>query len=542
MGNILKKIDNLKECINKRPILKKTIGFILLFIFIWICYELFYNINGRGAGDENFQTIRTLMLIVPVFSFGYGCYLKGTNKLNIKNLTFLLFISGCALRIGYAFYTGANTRQHDVEMYSNGELNYSGSGHFSYIYIIYATGRLPSEIKWQFYHPPLWHTIIALWMHIMHLFHAKYDVGKLFEMGIIVSSFVACFTLYGFRELLFNIFKEKDQGKDLSFTKNNLIIALCFALLSFHSQFFVMAGWMNNEGLAFMFMVLALLYAVKFHHSCKNSDVILCALMIGLGMTTKVSVALICVPIGVIFIYDFVDEIKKGNTKKIILKGLIFIAICLPISSWFIIRNIIKFNNPSISVPGIDPYTSSLSVINYSFFQRFGIPNIFKSISESQYCILRLNSNNYMDYNIWAYIFKCSVFGEYSYWQGELFSYFLLIFNILISLFSFIVMIYVNIIDCKHKEKDSLKIDIIMDVIYGVSLLSYIAFQILYPVTCTQDFRYMTIILLPGTYFVAKFYASLNKNNISNKIFKHITFILSICFMISSILYFISVR
>ena len=535
----MERINKIRSFFARKPILKKTIGFILLFLLILFCFENFYYIGGRDVFSENFQTIRTLMLIVPIFSLAYGCYLKGNGKLNIKNLTFLLMITGFSLRVGYAFYTGVASRQHDVEMYNGSQLNLNGAGHFSYIYTIFSTGKLPEEIRWQFYHPPLWHATIALFMKIMQIFHPSYGVAKLFEESIVVSAFVGCVTLYAFKDLLFILFNEDKQDISLK-NKNNILIAIVFSLLTFHSQFFIMSSWMNNESMAFMFMLLTLIYGIKFHKRRKWSDIILCGLMLGLGATSKVSVAIICIPLGVIFTYDFVEEIKQKHLKSITLKALTFVAICLPISTWFVIRNIILFGNPSIGVPGIDPNTSSLGVIKYSFWQRFGIPNLFKGINESVFCILRPNANGYLDYNVWLYTFKCSVFGEYSYWQGELFAKILLFFNILLALFSLFCMVFINIKDRKNKE--FLKINIVMDIIYVINIFSYIVFQILYPVTCTQDFRYMTMILLPGTYFVGKYFISLGSERTKNRLMKFTTLFLCIGFMISSTLYFISIR
>lgn len=530
-------LKRIKAFFFQHPILKKAISFVLLFFLILLSYELFYEL-GRTPTD-NIQTIRTLMIIAPIICFGVGCYLKGKGKLNVINLVTLIMIAGFSLRIGYAFYTGVNCRQHDVEMGDFNNLNLNGQGHFSYIYTIFSTGKLPSEIKWQFYHPPLWHATIALFMKVMQIFHPAYDVGELFKESIVVASYVSCITLYGFKELLFTILNKNKQ--DLTFAnKKNIVIIVAFALLAFHSQFFVMAGWMNNEGMAFMFMIFALLYGIKFHQDRKWSDIILCALMLGLGATSKISIALICIPLGIIFIYDFIDEIKKKNTKSIILKALTFVGICLPIASWFVIRNMIKFHEPAIGVPGIDPHASSLGVIDYSLWQRFGIPNIFKGINESVYCILRPNENGYLDYNVWMYTFKCSVFGEYSYWQGDMFAGLLLFFNIIISLFSVFCLFFVTIRE--RKDKESNFYNLIMVVIFVISIISYIIFQILYPVTCTQDFRYMTLILLPGTYFVGKFYCDLKKTSFKWTLLKYSTLFVIVGFISFSILYFISCR
>ena len=510
----------------------RILNLILLFLVIFFSYEIFYPL-GRESND-NLQTIRTSMLIVPLLCFGYGCYLKGKGKLNIINCCYLLMIIGFSLRIGYALYTGASVRQHDVEMYADGELNYYGSGHFSYIYTIYNTGQLPQKMDWQFYHPPLWHALVAFFMKSLSILKATKDVEALFNESIVVSIYVSCLTLYVLKEMLFALFNEDRKNLSLSDKKNKMILIM-FLLLVFHSQFFVMSSWMNNDGLSFFFMILALFFGIRFHKKRDWKNVLWCAFSLSLGMTTKVSVAIICIPLGILFLYDIIDECKVKN-YRIFLKAVVFLAICIPISSWFMIRNILVFHDPSISVPAIDPELSAMGVNHYSFFQRFGIPDLYTSLKESVFCILVPNSNGYMDYNVWAYTFKCSVLGEYGYWQGNLFAYCLVLFNIFLSVFSFFALFY-TIIKERKEDKNTKLLNIIMGATYGISIFAYLIFQILYPVTCTQDFRYMILILLPGTYFVAKYLT--NTKCPFMKILV-ITFVLG--FISSSFLYFISCR
>lgn len=248
---------------------------------------------------------------------------------------------------------------------------------------------------------------------------------------------------------------------------------------------------------------------------------------------SKVSSALICAPLLFIFLYDFIIDLKEHKAKKTILQGLSFIGVVAPLSLWFIIRNIVKFGITSIGVPGIDP-SSSLGVINYSYWQRFGVPNLF-NLNENIWCILRPNDNGYLDYNVWLYTLKCSIFGEYSYWQGEIFAYILLICNILLSLLTIFCICYVLIKEFKNFN------NILMLIIFVITLISYIIFQILYPVTCTQDFRYMTLIILPVCYFVGKFFAYEFKSKLANCL-KYISLSLVLCFCLSSILFYISCR
>ena len=77
----------------------------------------------------------------------------------------------------------------------------------------------------------------------------------------------------------------------------------------------------------------------------------------------------------------------------------------------------------------------------------------------------------------------------------------------------------------------------------STNIIAYIIFQIGYPVTCTQDFRYMTIILLPGIYFIAKAYQIIQDNShIVCKIIKYSSLTLILLFVTMSMLTFVSVR
>ena len=511
---------------NKFQVLFKLIWMTLLFLVILLAYEILVPLAHQP--DNNGQVIRTAMIIIPTICLGIGCYLKGRGKLTIEIAALLVMISGFALRMGYAFYSGANTRQHDVEMYNNVGLNINGAGHFSYTYIIYSTWSLPSKIEWQFYHPPLWHSLVAIWMHIYSFFSGVKDVAILYNAGMIVSSFVGCLTLYGFKKIIFEV------------TNNNTIRFISLLLLAFHSQFFIVSGWMNNDGLALLFMVFAIYYAIKFYKDDKWSSLILCAFMIGLGMMSKFNVALICLPIAPLFIIKFINSFKDKTVNKIVIKYLSFIGIIIPLGFWFIIRNVLTYGITSIGVPRMDPYQTAMGVIKYNIWERFGLFNPFDWANKSIYCHVWPTQEGYLDYNVWLYTAKCSIFGEYSYWQGDLYASTLLLLNMIMMALTIIAIIFVYI--KQRKEKDRI-MEHIMLLIFGVSIVAYIIFQIGYPVTCTQDFRYMTIILLPGVYFIAKAYQLIEKKeHFIYKIISTSTLMVIVLFAMMSMLTFVSVR
>jgi 4-amino-4-deoxy-L-arabinose transferase-like glycosyltransferase len=515
-------VNNIKTFLSNHIYLRKLIIGFLLFIIIWVSYDILVPL-GQYMNDSD-NTIRTVMIVIVGTCLCIGIYKKAKGSLSFNSLITLILIAGFALRIGYAFYTQAATRQHDVEMYSSGSLNINGQGHFAYIYKIYSTWQLPDSYNWQFYHPPLWHFLVALWMHIYELFHQGAPIADLFNAGMILSSFVGCLTLYFFKELIYR------------FSKNEKINTIALFILAFHPQFFIMAGWMNNEGLSLMFSVMALLYGIKFHQERKWSNIILCAISLGLGMMSKYSSALISLPLAFIFIYDLVIDIKNKKTRTILLQGISFITIAGLLGLWYIVRNITKFGIESISVPAISS-TSSLSVSAYSYFDRFVLIPFWK-IGEGIFCILRPNSNGYIDYNIWMYTLKCSVFGEYSYWGGGMFAVILYASNVILCIFSLFAIIYVFIKEFKTEERFN---NIILLIIHLMSILSYIYFQIKYPVTCTEDFRYMTLILLPGAYFISKYLSRENDKKWVKRVNYSLLIVIGI-FALSAVCFYCTAR
>ncbi len=522
-NNLLKYplFQKIHDFFNKYPVTKKILKWLLVFIVIWLSYDFITYFSSLP--NDNLQTVRTFMIIPIVASLAYGGYLYGKKELTIEKVATILLIIGFTMRCGYAYYTGASTRQHDVEMYlSDGSLNINGGGHFAYTYILYSTGKLPNSVSWQFYHPPLWHACSALFMHIYSIFERTSDIATLYQSTIILSSFVSCLTLYFIKKIVFEI------------TNNNVGRFIMLLLLALHPQFFIMAGWVNNDGMAFMFMVISLYYGFIFHKNRSWTSIVLCGIALGLGAMSKLVSGLICFPLAIIFIYDFVIDCKNNTFKKTLLQGVVFIAIVCPLALWFIIRTYIKFNVSAFNVPSLDPYTNSLGVIQYSYWQRFGLPNLF-DLSNNLWCVLRPNSNGYQDYNVWIYTFKCSVFGEYCYWQGDLFGVILLVSNVLMVFITLFTLIY-----CLIKNFKSFK-NLLMLATFLVCLIAYIIFQIKHPVTCTQDFRYMTLILIPGTYFIGQFFENEFKSN-GMKALKYVFLTMIFIFVSSSSLYYLSAR
>ncbi len=117
--------------------------------------------------------VLALMLCGVVGLFLAGVVLQKSNIQNKLQYWLLLIIAlGLLLRLGYVLYTSIYERQHDFHNFS------AGNGHAAYILYLLENGSLPDfdpREVFQFYHPPLYHTIAALWLKVSDLLSVGWD-------------------------------------------------------------------------------------------------------------------------------------------------------------------------------------------------------------------------------------------------------------------------------------------------------------------------------------------------------------------------------
>jgi len=228
---------------------------------------------------------------------GLAIYLAVNKKLTTQNVILLLFAAGFILRLDYVLYTKlaetSRIRQHDV--YDFG----SGKGHAGYIEFFYENGfKLPDfnpTTKSQFYHPPLNHFIAALWMRLLTTFGASYSraVSSIQFLPLFYSSccMIVC-------ERIFSKLKIEGLGK-----------ILAVSIVAFHPTMILLSGSINNDCLALLFTMLAVYYTVVWYDDPTNRNILMLALSIGLGMSTKLSAALVSIPIAAVFLMKLIKQL-----------------------------------------------------------------------------------------------------------------------------------------------------------------------------------------------------------------------------------------
>ncbi|MBO5736638.1 MAG: hypothetical protein J6S04_02410 [Clostridia bacterium] len=466
---------------------------LLMTVFFFLLLKPFTSFYHVGAFAKTF--------IALVFA---GCgvfiaYMGVTKRLKARHIVMILLVAGYALRVGYMLYTPASVRQHDT--YSK-----NFNGHEAYAWTLFETGELPTKNDYQFYHPPLNAIVQSVFMRIMdgvsslfggsnfvdlfaygkpsYVDNQRYFLYSSCQILSVLYSFVTAVTLVKMLKL-FNL------GE-----KTYLFLAAFVVFFPRHIQF---AGMLNNDAIAYMLSVLALYFALKWWKGSKSPAYIwLCGLAVGLGMMAKLSSATICLPIAGIFIYEFIRTLlkKEGALKlwKMVVQYGVFLCICAPIGLWFQVYASMRFDQPLGFV--FSNLNKKLYTGHHSIWGRFGISFDISEYLGSLYC--RPFEGNY---NLFNYALKSSIFGEFSYSQGDSWGAVSVLFAYMGIAFLVIGAIWCVVLWWKgRKDEDSFlrknspvshQDVLFVGLLVASQVLSEIYFYVKMPYGCTMDFRYI---------------------------------------------------
>ncbi len=453
-----------------------------------------------------------------------------------EQIVFALFAVGFALRLCYVLKIMGTQNQHDVWPITDTET----PKHNLYIRYIYENGALPQTKEsleyglTQYYHPPLHHALAALWMRIQTFMGIDFYVA--YENVQYLTVFYSTAIMVASKKLF----------EELGLKKTGLVVAC--AIIAFHPTFFILAGSVNNDVLCVLFFVLSMLYSIRFYKKQSIGNTVALALCIGLGMMTKLNVALVAVGTGALFIYMLFCKKNGGfgvSFKRLWKRFVLFGVICVPLGLWWSVYTYLRFDLPLGFVPSLSAsprnpqYIYGKGVFERIFgFESLRMGNIYPNIGLSG-----INGEagvKYYDYGILPYSVKSSLFGEYFTKHRmtdiqNIIGYVLMIGTLLLialALFGMLKCLLGNkkaefsalkpdfngSCDCKtvarngekkvaEKEygiSDESVAHLYLLGCYGVLMLSYIYFCFSYPFTCTMDFRYVVPVLPITAYFIGK--------------------------------------
>lgn len=457
------------------------IPYLITFVVMWILYLHFYSKELINNGAAVCLWMRTVLFVIVL----YGAYLAYERKLTIDKIIMLCIIGGLVMRIGYAFYTPYNVREHDL-----GPVSVDEFGHAAYICNFYENNSLPDSYYWQFYHPPFFHFLASLFMKFFGWLHKEADLHTVFEVSKLVSCFASCSVVLMVRSLCREL-KCKPE-----------MTCIIVAIMAFQPNFYLLAGRVNNDSTAAALLVFSFLMLVKWYHSRKFSHLIALAAGIGFGMMAKLNAGIIAFVAGPVMLYVFWQAVRDKKWKGLIAQYGAFLAVCAPLGLWYSIRNYVLFKMPFGYVLNIDE--NGINELLYrghlSFAKRFlSIPwGEFQSVI---YC------DPTKDYNVPTYLLRCSLFGEFQFENVDVVALLLLYTNIILVLLS--AAATVAVIWKGKKFTPMLR--------YGCGLFwlaimaSYVVFNIKYPDSCTMDFRYIAPAVISSTVYLAAFWQMLRE-------------------------------
>ncbi len=421
----------------------------------------------------------TLAVIPLLIVIGGILFLK--KRLTDRKAGLLLCAMGFCLRLSYVLATPYYVRQHDVGRFDG------DSGHAFYIAYLYQNLHLPDfDVRevWQFYHPPLHHSIAACWMRLLTSCGVSYEhAGESVQLLTLAYS---CICLVIFWNLLKHFYL-----RGAAFT-------IPLGIMAFHPTFIMLAGSINNDVLSITFMLASILLTLKWFRRPCTSTILKLALTIGLGMMTKLSVWMAAPAAATAFLIVLYRSRKQpaGFLRQFVVFG----AVCIPLGLGWGIRNLIKWGVPLAYVPMLSS-SSSQYVGDIPIWQRLldFSPKQFLYV----YDCFEMYGQPYNEYNPLIGLFKTAMFGEiinpehYPAIRG--FGEVLFFSQIVLAGLALAAVILV----CRKQHNCIRGMEkALVCLTAGITLISYYSFCLSFAHTCTQNIRYATPLIVIGCLFL----------------------------------------
>ncbi|MBR6872214.1 MAG: phospholipid carrier-dependent glycosyltransferase [Ruminococcus sp.] len=406
-----------------------------------------------------------------------------------KHNAFMIMAFSFAIKFCYVLYTSCYTRQNDVGSFDGDK------GHAAYIEYLIQNKHLPDfnpTDRWQFYHPPLHHTVSACWIDICEnvLGASRNHARESLQMLMMFYSLACVIIVY---KLL----------RHFGFSGKSLLIPL--ALFAFHPAFILSSGAINNDQLAAFMTVLTMLFTVRWFKEPTVKKIIPIAFSIGCGMMAKLNAGMIAPAVAVLFFWQLIRY--RAEIKRILLQYVVFGAICFPLGLWWTIKNKIQWGVPFDYVP----YVGGDQFINKEIFERlFDLsPKQFSPVFENW---IR-DGSEFTEYNPNVAILKNSIFGEdinkTNFPGGNTIIPTILFWVALVlALLGVFFIVYFLF---KKNTKLEKPYKVFFAVYWAFSLYYFYVFCYTYTATCTMNFRYLTPILVVSVMQYAMLYDQLGR-------------------------------
>lgn len=454
----------------------KWLKVLLLALVIAGAYLL---VCGMGL-EEQTKEIQTVMVAGIGLVLAYGVVLILRRQFTWDRGIGLLLVMGCIMRIGYMLYTPCTTRGHDMF-----ELDMNAYGKAGYLLRLVLEGRLPESNRLQLYQQPFFFILGAGCSLVVNVILGKSDMFALVDAAKLVSCLLSCLTMWVVRELF----------RELKITEKSSFYGMLLTV--FTPVFYLTGGRVGEDAASLFFTVSVLLYTLYWEKKPGWKNTIVLAVLYGCGMMTKISIAIPA--LYTIWIFskkvfwsrlpenkeklsakEYFNILKERENISLYIKMVIFGCISFPLGLWYSVRNYILFGQ---SLTYVLPQSESGPVYRgmVSLVKRLVLPDI-KNLLATPY------ANALEDYNLFVYMIKTELFGEFTYEIAEWIPMGLLFMNLLISV---AVVAYAILLIKKRRECGNAWTIVGWLLLFSCFVVnSYMS----YPFSCTMDYRYYSVL------------------------------------------------
>ncbi len=395
-------------------------------------------------------------------------------------LCILTLALGFIFRLYYTHLTAYNISVHDLGSPAGLTSDKIKAGHLGYVEYIAKHEALPnfSPLKyWSYYNPPFFHICAAALLR----FFVGLGIPEAQSWELL--QYFSCVAIFATTVGMYKILKQFDI--------KGLPLWLGTVLISFHPTLTYLSLTLNNDPLSLMLMVWAIYFAIRWYKQPTTKSIVAIALCIGLGMMTKLTVALIAPPIALLFIVRFFKD--KQYIPQLKQFG-IFSAICFPLGLFWSVRNMWLYDMEFTYVQSLQK-TSGQYIGEYTAWQKFGIPSLSDFVRTDASW-----SKGTADHNIWSQTLRTSLFDDnmlkwardkdpYKAWASVL---------MVISVVLFILLTVVTVVALFKAKHVSPLLRSFVGIACVLIVFNFVKFCIDYPFTCTIHFRYIAPVLLYG--------------------------------------------
>lgn len=439
----------------------------------------------------------------------------------IPLLCILAIAIGFILRLYYTHLTPYDVSKHDLGYVMGLDSDKLGSGHLGYIEYICRNGALPDfkpTTRWSFYNPPFFHATAAVCLKFFTVLGIP--EAEAWELVQYLPCLAILFAVIG----IYKILKEFDI--------KGIPLLLGCGLVSFHPALSYLSLALNNDALSLGLTIWAIYFAIRWFKEPTTKSIVGIALCIGLGMMTKLTVALIAPPVALLFIVRFFKDKQWIPHLK---QFGIFSAICFPTGLFWSVRNLWLYEIPITYVQAL-PAGSAQDVSGYSMWERFGLPKLSE--------LVRIDSSwsssteiGFPDHNIWSQTLRTALFDDNALaWASEgdkTMAAALMVITIVLTLLLTVLTLmgFIRAKDCSPWLR------VFMGSACVLLLLNFVKFCIDYPMTCTIHFRYITPVLLYGALGLGLWWSSSKKKLPARIVLSLVAVAILTTCVISSLLY-----